>query len=68
MELNELFKDCSQRQKKGLHFIMASVVVWGLILGVHLTGITIEQKKPLHLLLLCCVVPIGMDDFKNASY
>ena len=51
MELNELFKDCSQRQKKGLHFIMASVVVWGLILGVHLTGITIEQKN---LFTFCC--------------
>lgn len=30
---------------------MASVVVWGLILGVHLTGITIEQKN---LFTFCC--------------
>lgn len=44
MELNELIKDCSCRQKKGLHFILASIVIWLLILGVHLTNLPIEQK------------------------
>ena len=52
MELNELIKDCSQRQKKGLHFIMASVVVWGLILGVHLMDITIEHPYVLAILMV----------------
>lgn len=51
MELNELIKDCSKRQKKGLHFILASIVIWGLILIVHLTGMTIEQKN---LFTFCC--------------
>ncbi len=51
MELNELIKDCSQRQKRGLHFIMASVVIWGLILAVQLTDLTIEQKN---LFTFCC--------------
>lgn len=51
MELGELLKDCSQRQRKGLHFISASVVVWGLILIVHLMNITIEQKN---LFTFCC--------------
>ena len=45
MELNELIKDCAQRQKRGLHFIMASVVIWGLILAVQLTDLTMEQKN-----------------------
>ncbi len=45
MELEELQKDCAKRQKKGLHFIMASVVIWGLILVVHLTDMGIEQKN-----------------------
>ena len=51
MELNELIKDCAQRQKRGLHFIMASVVIWGLILAVQLTDLTIEQKN---LFTFCC--------------
>ena len=51
MELDELREDCARRQKKGLHFIVASVVIWGLILVVYLTGLTIEQKN---LVTFCC--------------
>ena len=51
MELIELQKDCSLKQKKGLHFILASIVIWGLILVVHLTNMTIEQKN---LVTFCC--------------
>ena len=51
MELNELIKDCSKRQKKGLHFILASIIIWGLIMIVHLTGLTIELKN---LTTFCC--------------
>ena len=51
MELNELIKDCAQRQKRGLHFIMASVVIWGLILAVQLTDLSMEQKN---LFTFCC--------------
>ena len=45
MELSELQKDCARRQKKGLHFIMASVVIWGIILVAHLTPFSIETKN-----------------------
>lgn len=51
MELIELQKDCSRKQKKGIHFILASIVIWALILIVHLTSLTIEQKN---LLTFCC--------------
>lgn len=51
MELNELRKDCAKRQKKGLHFILASVAIWGLILITHLTGLGIETKN---LITFCC--------------
>ena len=51
MELNELIKDCSKRQKKGLHFILASIIIWGLIMIVHLTGLTIDLKN---LITFCC--------------
>ncbi len=49
--LNELIKDCSRRQKKGLHFIMSSVVIWALILCVHLSSMNIELKN---LITFCC--------------
>lgn len=51
MELNELHLDCARHQKKGLHFILASVVIWGLILAAHLTHLGIETKN---LITFCC--------------
>ena len=51
MELKELIKDCSKRQKKGLHFILASIIIWGLIMIVHLTDLSIELKN---LITFCC--------------
>ena len=51
MELNELIKDCANRQKKGLHFIISSILIWFLILAVNLTNLTIEQKD---ILTFCC--------------
>ena len=51
MELEQLIIDCSIKQKKGLHFISASVVIWTIILLVHLSGLNIEQKN---LLTFCC--------------
>lgn len=50
-QLQELIKDCSRRQKKGLHFILASVVIWALLLVIHITHLSIEQKN---LLTFCC--------------
>lgn len=51
MELDELRKDCSKRQKKGLHFILASVIIWGMIAAVYLTHLDITAKN---LVTFCC--------------
>ena len=51
MELDQLRKDCALRQKKGLHFILASVVIWCLILTTQLTNLTVEQKN---FIIFCC--------------
>ncbi len=51
MELEQLREDCARRQKRGLHFIVASVVIWGMIFAVHLSKMTIEQKN---LITFCC--------------
>ena len=42
MDLDSLRKDCARKQKKGLPFIMASVVIWSLILVFQFTGKAIE--------------------------
>ena len=55
MELNALKRDCALRQKKGLPFMMSSVVIWTAILCVHLTGLPIQTKN---LLTFCCAAPL----------
>ena len=59
MNLEELQIDCSIKQKKGLHFILASVVIWGAVLAVHLTELPILTKN---LFTFCCtalLVPLA---------
>lgn len=51
MELEQLKRDCTIRQKKGLHFIAASILIWFLIVLIHLTDLNILQKN---MLTLCC--------------
>ena len=51
MDLQQLINDCSAKQKKGLHFITASILIWMLITIVHLTDLNIEMKN---ILTFCC--------------
>lgn len=55
MNLNELRNDCSLKQKKGLHFIIASIIVWTAVLCVHLTQMPILTKN---LITFCCTAPL----------
>ena len=55
MNIDVLRHDCAAKQKKGLHFIMASVLIWVAILVVHLTELPIETKN---LLTFCCACPL----------
>lgn len=55
MGIDELRKDCAYKQKKGLHFIMASVVIWTLILGIQLTDLPILTKN---FLTFCATAPL----------
>ena len=55
MDLNALKRDCALKQKKGLPFILSSVVIWTAILCVHLTGLPIQTKN---LLTFCCAAPL----------
>lgn len=55
MNLEELKKDCSKKQKKGIHFIIASVIIWTAVLVVQLTNLPILTKN---LLTFCCTAPL----------
>lgn len=55
MKLEELRNDCAIKQKKGLHIIMASVIIWTAVLCVHLTSLPILTKN---LLTFCCTAPL----------
>lgn len=55
MSLEELRIDCAQKQKKGVHIIISSVIIWALVLCVHLTSLPILTKN---LLTFCCAAPL----------
>lgn len=55
MRLEELCLDCAIKQKRGLHFILASIVIWCAVLIIHLTSLPILTKN---LLTFCCTAPL----------
>ena len=55
MNLAELRLDCARKQKKGLHFIIASIVIWVAILIVHRTALPVLTKN---LMTFCCTAPL----------
>lgn len=55
MNLDELRMDCSIKQKKGLHFILASVIIWIALFFIHSTSLPILTKN---LLTFCVTAPL----------
>lgn len=53
--VNELREDCAKKQKKGLHFILTSVVIWAAILVIWLTDLPIYTKN---MYTFFCSVPL----------
>lgn len=51
MSFEEIRVDCAVRQKKGLHFIIASVMIWTAVSVIHFSSFTIEQKN---FFTFCC--------------
>ena len=43
--LNELRDDCASKQKRGIHFIIASVMIWAGIAAVHLSPMNLLAKN-----------------------
>lgn len=55
MNLDAMRLDSAIQQKKGLHFILASVIIWIAVLVVHLTALPILTKN---LLTFCFTAPL----------
>ena len=55
MNLAEMQIDSALKQKKGLHFILASVIIWSAVFCVHLTSLDILTKN---LLTFCFTAPL----------
>ena len=55
MNLDELRVDCAIKQKKGLHIILASIVIWIAVFCIHVADLTILTKN---LLTFCCTAPL----------
>lgn len=51
----ELRIDSAQKQKNGLHFILASVFIWAAVLWIHSTNMPILTKN---LYTFCCSAPL----------
>ena len=55
MNLEELRLDCAIKQKRGLHFILASIIIWCAVLTIHSTSLPILTKN---LFTFCFTAPL----------
>lgn len=55
MNLEALKLDCAIKQKKGLHFILGSIVIWGLVAIIHMSELPILTKN---LFTFCATAPL----------
>jgi hypothetical protein len=55
MNLDEMRFDSAYKQKKGIHFILASIIIWTAVFIVHLTDLPILTKN---LLTFCFTAPL----------
>jgi hypothetical protein len=59
MNLEELRIDCAIKQKKGLHFIIASVLIWSAVFVVQLMPIDMLSKNFFTFCLTAPLVPLA---------
>ena len=59
MSLDELKLDCANKQKKGLHVILASIIIWTLVAIVHMTDLPILTKNLLTFSATAPLVPLA---------
>ena len=59
MDLEELRLDCAIKQKKGLHFILASIAIWCAVLIIHLSSLPILTKNLFTFFATAPLMPIA---------
>jgi len=59
MNVDDLRLDIAIQQKKGLHFILASVIIWTAVLLVHLTGLPILTKNLFTFMFTAPLLPLA---------
>ena len=74
MELSELRRDCAVKQKRGQHFILASLFNWVGILALHLSSLNLGAKNLFTFCLSAPLMPIAYGlsrllkiDFQNKA-
>lgn len=56
MNLEELRLNCAIKQKRGLHFILASIVIWCAVLIIQLTSLPILTTIPEKMLMVIAMI------------
>jgi len=59
MTLDQMKMDCAVKQKKGIHFIIASVLIWTAITVVHSTALPILTKNFYTFCLTAPLMPLA---------
>jgi len=59
MSLEEMRLDSALKQKKGLHFILASVIIWSAVMVIHLTGMPILTKNLFTFFVTAPLMPLA---------
>lgn len=59
MDLEKLRTDCAIKQKMGLHFILASVMIWTAVLCVQLAPLSVLTKNLFIFCLTALLLPIS---------
>lgn len=59
MDLEKMRLDFAMKQKKGLHFILASIVIWSIILLIHKTSLSVFEKNLLTFYSTAFLMPLA---------
>lgn len=57
--LDALRSDCAEEQKKGLHFILTSILIWTMITFIHMTSLPILTKNLYTFCVTALLLPIA---------
>lgn len=55
MSIKEMKLDCQIKQKKGIHFILASVLIWIAVFFIQISSL---EQLTKNLLTFCCTAPL----------